>query len=329
MSMENLLEIRNLKINVKTEDGFFDVSNISFLKIKKGEVLGIVGESGCGKSVMSLSIMGLIQDPLKVNSGEIFFEGQDLLKKSDEELIKIRGKDIAIIFQEPMSSLNPVMKCGDQVMEAIRVHQTQLTYREAKEKTIESFKKVGITDPERRFYEYPHQFSGGMQQRIMIAMALCNHPKLLIADEPTTALDVTIQAQVLELMRGLQKEIQTSMLLITHDLGVIAEMCDRVMVMYAGEIVEEGSVEDIFYRTKHPYTKGLLNSLPQLNLSLGERKPLIPIPGQVPTFKDLSQGCHFNNRCTFAGDFCKTNKPQLKGSETHRFACHYPIGHED
>lgn len=252
--MSVLLEVKNLKTQFKTDDGeFFAVDDVSF-KLEKGKTLGIVGESGCGKSVTSLSIMRLIPTPPgKIASGEILFNGKNLLNLSEEEMRKIRGNDIAMIFQEPMTSLNPVFTIGNQISEAIELHQKGLTRQQVRAKTIEMLRLVGIPEAEKRVDEYPHQLSGGMRQRVMIAMALSCNPQLLIADEPTTALDVTIQAQILDLIRKLQREFNASMVLITHDLGVVAETCDEVAVMYAGKIVEYGSVEDIFYRPKHQY----------------------------------------------------------------------------
>lgn len=257
-----MLQVRNLKTSFSNDEGtFFAVDDISF-SVAAGRTLGIVGESGCGKSVSSLSIMRLIQAPGKIVSGEVLFDSQDLLKKSDEEMRKIRGNDIAMIFQEPMSSLNPVYTCGNQIEEVVRLHQKDLNRQQVRERAIDMLKKVGIPSPEKRFDEYPHQLSGGMRQRVMIAMAMSCNPRLLIADEPTTALDVTIQAQILDLMRKLQKEFNAGMILITHDLGIVAEMCHDIAIMYAGKIIEYGTAEDIFYRPQHPYTKGLLDSIP-------------------------------------------------------------------
>lgn len=321
--MANLLEVKNLKTQFKTDDGsFFAVDDVSF-KLESGRTLGIVGESGCGKSVTSLSIMRLIQPPGKIISGEITFEGKNLLKVTDAEMRKIRGKEIAMIFQEPMTSLNPVFTIGNQIDEVIALHHSDLTSEQVRTRTVEMLKTVGIPLPEQRYHEYPHQLSGGMRQRVMIAMAMSCNPKLLIADEPTTALDVTIQAQILDLMRKLQKDFSTGMILITHDLGVVAEMCSDVLVMYAGKVVEYGSVEDIFYRPKHPYTKGLLDSIP--HFETGQRlQRLNTIAGLVPSLLSLPKGCRFQERCSFTKDNCKTLEPELT-SEPHKVRCFYPL----
>jgi len=318
-----LLEVKNLKTGFRTDDGsFLAVDDVSF-KVEAGKTLGIVGESGCGKSVTSLSIMRLIQNPGKIQGGEILFEGQNLLNKSDEEMRKVRGNEIAMIFQEPMTSLNPVFTCGDQVEEVIRLHKKDLSPAQAKARAIEMLTLVGIPSPEQRYGEYPHQLSGGMRQRVMIAMAMSCNPRLLIADEPTTALDVTIQAQILDLMRKLQKEFNTGMILITHDLGVVAEMCTDVLVMYAGKVVEQGTVEDIFYRPKHPYTRGLLDSIP--HFESGHRADrLKTIPGLVPSLLKLPQGCRFQERCTYVKPDCKVTLPPLS-NDSHRVACFHPL----
>jgi oligopeptide/dipeptide ABC transporter ATP-binding protein len=305
----------------------FAVDDISF-SLKKGKTLGIVGESGCGKSVTSLSIMRLIASPPgKIESGEILFKGEDLLKHSEDRMRKIRGNEIGMIFQEPMTSLNPVFTCGYQIAESISLHQKSLTNKEIKQKAIEMLKLVGIPAPEKRFDEYPHQLSGGMRQRVMIAMALSCNPSLLIADEPTTALDVTIQAQILDLMRKLQKEFKSSMILITHDLGVVAEMCDEVAVMYAGKIIESGSVEDIFYRPRHHYTRGLLDSIP--HFETGHRlEKLNTIPGMVPSLNNLPKGCRFQDRCKKKTDQCVAEEPKLVSSPEnprHEWACFHPL----
>jgi oligopeptide/dipeptide ABC transporter ATP-binding protein len=319
----SLLEVKNLKTSFHTDDGsFLAVDDVSF-NVEAGKTLGIVGESGCGKSVTSLSIMRLIQPPGKIEAGQILFQGQDLLKASPAEMRKIRGNEIAMIFQEPMTSLNPVFTCGEQVEEVIRLHKKELSSVAAKARAIEMLTLVGIPSPEQRYHEFPHQLSGGMRQRVMIAMAMSCNPQLLIADEPTTALDVTIQAQILDLMRKLQKEFQTGMILITHDLGVVAEMCTDVLVMYAGKVVEYGSVEDIFYRPRHHYTRGLLDSIP--HFESGERASrLKTIPGLVPSLLKLPQGCRFHDRCTAAQANCREKIPSLIG-EDHRFACYHPV----
>jgi peptide/nickel transport system ATP-binding protein len=323
-----LLEVKNLKTGFKTDDGhFLAVDDISF-KLEEGKTLGIVGESGCGKSVTALSVMRLIPTPPgKIEGGEILFNGKNLLALSDEEMRKIRGNDIAMIFQEPMTSLNPVFTIGNQIGEAIELHQKGLSKAQIREKTIDMLKLVGIPEPSKRVDDYPHQLSGGMRQRVMIAMALSCNPRLLIADEPTTALDVTIQAQILDLVRKLQKDFKASMILITHDLGVVAETCDDVAVMYAGKIVEYGSVEDIFYRPKHRYTQGLLNSIP--HFETGHRlKRLETIPGLVPSMFNLPKGCRFQDRCKFKQADCEAGLPALSSisgpSGKHMAACLHP-----
>lgn len=319
-----LLEVKNLKTRFTTDEGtFLAVDDVSF-EVNSGEVLGIVGESGCGKSVTSLSIMRLIQKPGLIESGEILFQGKNLLKVSDSEMRSIRGNEIAMIFQEPMTSLNPVFTIGNQIDEAIALHQKNLSHAEVKAKTIETLKKVGIPAPEKRYHDYPHQLSGGMRQRIMIAMAMSCNPKLLIADEPTTALDVTIQAQILDLMRNLKKEFNSGMILITHDLGVVAEVCQKVLVMYAGKVIERGTVEDIFYRPKHPYTKGLLNSIP--HFETGHRlKSLNTIPGSVPSLQKLPQGCRFQERCSKFQTKCAELEPTLTTTGAHDVSCFFPL----
>jgi len=303
-----LLSVRDLKVYFETEDGLVPaVDGISF-DLKKGGTLGIVGESGCGKSVTSLAIMRLIPTPPgRIVGGQILFEGEDLLKKSPAEMRKIRGNEISMIFQEPMTSLNPVFTIGDQIMEAIILHQ-KVDKKTAREKAIEMLRLVGIPEPQRRIDEYPHQLSGGMRQRVMIAMALSCNPKLLIADEPTTALDVTIQAQILDMMRKLRDELGTAIILITHDLGVIAEMVEEVIVMYAGKIVEKTDVRSLFRSPKHPYTQGLLDSLPKLHQ---KQERLKTIEGVVPSPFNMPKGCRFHPRCEFARDICRQEEPQL------------------
>jgi len=321
-----MLEVKGLKTEFKTDDGqFFAADDVSF-SVANGKTLGLVGESGCGKSVTSLSLMRLIQSPGEIVAGEILFEGRDLLKLSENEMRAIRGKDLAMIFQEPMTSLNPVFTCGNQIEETIRLHQKNLTRQEAKARAIEMLRLVGIPAPERRYSEFPHQLSGGMRQRVMIAMALSCHPKLLIADEPTTALDVTIQAQILDLMRKLKKDLNASMILITHDLGVVAEMCDDVAVMYAGKIVEYGSVFDIFERPQHPYTKGLLDSIPHFE-SGQKLERLKTIPGLVPSMTKLPKGCRFADRCGYVQEKCHQAMPPLesKDGSNHQAACYFPL----
>lgn len=324
-----MLEVKNLKTGFRNEEGhFFAVDDVSF-SVRSGKTLGIVGESGCGKSVTSLSIMRLIQSPGKIESGQILFNGQDILKFSDKKMRETRGNEIAMIFQEPMTSLNPVFTCGDQIEETIRLHHPEFNQKQIKARALEMLKVVGLPSPEQRYHEYPHQLSGGMRQRVMIAMAISCSPKLLIADEPTTALDVTIQAQILDLMRKLQQEFGAGMILITHDLGVVAEMCSDVVVMYAGKIIESGTVEDIFYRPKHPYTRGLLDSIP--HFESGQRlAKLKTIPGMVPSLMNLPKGCRFYDRCSRRQDLCKSAMPELKSTEaienpTQKVACYFPL----
>lgn len=309
---EKLLEVRGLKTYFYTEDGVVPAVDGVDFSITKGETIGIVGESGCGKSVTSLSIMRLIPNPPgKIVDGEIIFEGSDLLKKTEAEMRKIRGNEISMIFQEPMTSLNPVFTIGNQIIEAIVLHQN-LDKAAAREKAIEMLRLVGIPSPERRVDEYPHQLSGGMRQRVMIAMALSCNPKLLIADEPTTALDVTIQAQILDLMRQLRDEFGTSIMLITHDLGVVAELAEKVVVMYAGKIVERADVKLLFGDPMHPYTLGLLGSIPKLTV---EQERLQVIEGVVPDPAYMPKGCRFHPRCQDAQEICKVEEPELL---THR-----------
>ncbi|MBR0519275.1 ABC transporter ATP-binding protein [bacterium] len=312
------MEIKNLKTFFYTDEGVVkSVNDVSYY-VNKGETLGVVGESGCGKSVTAMSILRLIpQPPGKIVGGEILFKGRDLTKISDEEMRHIRGNRIAMIFQEPMTSLNPVYTVGDQIIEAICLHMDK-TYNEARAMALSMLEKVGSPAPANRIDEYPHQMSGGMKQRVMIAMALVCNPELLIADEPTTALDVTIQAQILELLVKLQKDFGTSIIMITHDLGVIAEIAHRVVVMYASKIVETAEVKELFANPKHPYTIGLFNSIPKLDTS----DRLIPIKGMVPNPLDFPVGCKFNNRCEFATEKCRKSEPTLKEiSPGHWSAC--------
>ena len=296
--MSHLLEVNNLRTYFPTRRGLVRaVDGVSFY-LDRGELLGLVGESGCGKSMTALSVMRLIGPPGKIVEGEILFDGQDLLKLSDAEMRQMRGDDIAMIFQDPMTSLNPVFTVGEQIAEALRLHR-KLSRKEATRAAIEAMREVAIPDPARRIDDYPHQLSGGMRQRVMIAMALACNPKLLIADEPTTALDVTIQAQILELLDELRKQRELAVLLITHDLGVVAEVADRVAVMYTGRIVEESPVDELFARPKHPYTEGLLRSVPKLTSEHVARKErLETIEGTVPRPTDLPAGCHFAPRCS-------------------------------
>ena len=315
MSDSKILEVRNLQTSFTTERGVLKaVDDVSF-ELSAGKTLGVVGESGCGKSVTSLSIMRLIPNPPgKITGGEILYKGRDLLRLSAEEMRKIRGNEISMIFQEPMTSLNPVFTIGNQLMEAILLHQ-DLSKSEALNKAVEMLRLVGIPAPEKRVRDYPHQLSGGMRQRVMIAMALSCNPKILIADEPTTALDVTIQAQILDLLRDLQQKTGLALLLITHDLGVVAEMAHDVVVMYAGRVVERAPVNEIFKSPKHPYTRGLLNSIPVLSrdpTGKVKKSRLEPIPGIVPSLFDLPPGCRFQERCTLASEECRTSEPALR-----------------
>lgn len=316
------LEIKNLKTYFYTDAGVAPaVDGVSY-SIEAGETLGVVGESGSGKSVTALSILGLIPTPPgKIVDGEILFEGKDLTKMNDKELRGIRGNDISMIFQEPMTSLNPVFTVGNQIVEAIMLHQ-DLDYPAARNLAIEMLEKVGIPDPSKRIDEYPHQMSGGMKQRVMIAMSLACKPKLLIADEPTTALDVTIQAQILELLNSLQEELGMSVLLITHDLAVVAETCDHVAVMYAGRIVEYGDVHSLFENPAHPYTIGLFSSIPSADVKNEDRADrLFVIPGMVPRPQDFPDGCRFRPRCPYATDKCKELPPTTNLSDSHSVAC--------
>ncbi len=302
--MQHLLEVNNLRTQFQTRNGLVRaVDGVSFY-LDPGEVLGVVGESGCGKSITALSIMRLIADPGKIVAGEIIFDGKELLKLSDAEMRRIRGDDIAMIFQDPMTSLNPVFTVGEQIAEALRLHR-KLSRKAAREAAIEAMREVSIPDAARRINDYPHQLSGGMRQRVMIAMALACDPKLLIADEPTTALDVTIQAQILELLEELQRKRGLSVLLITHDLGVVAEVADRVAVMYTGRIVEESTVDELFARPKHPYTEGLLRSVPKLTAAdVAKKERLETIEGVVPSPTNLPPGCHFAPRCPYRMPRC-------------------------
>lgn len=310
-SSKHLLEVNNLKTFFYTDDGIVKAVDGLDFYINKGEVFGLVGESGCGKSVTSLSIMNLIETPGNIESGEIFFEGQNILSRSEKELTQIRGNHLSMIFQQPLTSLDPVFSIGEQIKEVFDIHK-KLPKDEIHKKTIDMLKIVGIPDPESKVNAYPHQMSGGQAQRVMIAMALALEPKLLIADEPTTALDVTIQSQILDLLRGLQNKFDTSIILITHDLGVIAEMADRVAIMYAGKIVEQTGVHKIFSAPLHPYTQGLLASVPILNQVKDE---LETIPGNVPNLIDLPPGCRFAPRCKkreeYQLDICNQIEPEL------------------
>jgi oligopeptide/dipeptide ABC transporter ATP-binding protein len=314
-----LLEIKNLKTYFYTDEGISKAVDGVDLVLNRGEILGIIGESGSGKSVTALSIIRLVASPPgKIISGEIWFEGNNLLEKSAEEIRRIRGNEISMIFQEPMTSLNPVLTIGDQIMENIITHQ-KLSKPRARKQAIEMLKLVGIPSPEKRIDEYPHQLSGGMRQRAMIAMALSCRPKLLIADEPTTALDVTIQAQILELIRKLRREIGMAVMMITHDLGVIAEMADNVVVAYGGRAMEYGDVVGIFKDPLHPYTRALYKSIPRITDNRKHR--LEVIDGMVPNPLDLPEGCSFHPRCKFAGQICSQVEPELIAQGARRVRC--------
>lgn len=318
---ETLIEVKDLTVHYVLHSGTSEAVNHISLAMKEGETLGLVGETGAGKTTVALSIMGLLPvPPAQVKSGEIIFEGQDILKLSEKEKKKIRGNKISMIFQDPMTALNPIDRVGDQIAEGIMLHQS-VSRKEAMQKACDIMEMVGI--PAVRYSEYPHQFSGGMKQRIVIAMALVCNPELLIADEPTTALDVTIQAQVLDMINQLKKKLGTSILLITHDFGVVAEMCERVAVIYAGEIVEAGTLEQIFEFTSHPYTQGLFQSLPSLEDS---KAKLIPIPGMMPDPADLPEGCKFADRCPVCEERCRKTLPPLAEMEPeHLVRCFRPL----
>lgn len=313
----NLLEIKDLYVQYTADGRAVEAVNGITITVKKGDTLGLVGETGAGKTTTALAIMGLVPDPPgKVTSGEILLNGENLLQKSAKELRTIRGKDIAMIFQDPMTSLNPVLPVGDQIREVILLHE-KLSKAEATHKACQMLELVGI--PAERYDEYPHQFSGGMKQRVIIAIALACNPKLLIADEPTTALDVTIQAQVLEMMRDLKEKYGTAMILITHDLGVVAEVCNNVAIMYAGQIVESGTLDDIYSDPQHPYTIGLFRSIPDLT---SKQRRLEIIPGIMPDPSNLPKGCNFCTRCQYATERCKQEKPPVAQlSKSHAVLC--------
>lgn len=314
---EYCVDIQNLSVVFSTSDGVVQAINGADLQIERGKTLGLVGETGAGKTTTALSILRLIPDPPgKITSGSITLEGKNIFEYTEKEMEEIRGKQVSMIFQDPMTSLNPVMTVGDQIAEVIQLHES-IDKKEAFEKAKEMLEMVGI--PGDRSREYPHQFSGGMKQRVIIAMALVCNPRLLIADEPTTALDVTIQAQVLDLMQKLKEKYGTSMLMITHDLGIVAEVCDEVSIMYAGQIVEHGTLEDIFNHTAHPYTEGLFGSLPNIEK---RTEALKPIPGLMPDPTNLPSGCPFHPRCQYCKDICKEQMPvRIALSETHTVAC--------
>ncbi len=313
-----LLEVKNLKTHFFTRQGVIKSVDGTSFSIEKGEILGIVGESGAGKSITGFSILGLIDAPGKIVEGEISFDGRDLVKLSENELQKIRGDEIAMIFQDPQTSLNPVISIGEQLMEAILYHNKGVSKKEAYNSCVEILKTVGLPAAAKRMNSYPHQLSGGMKQRVVIAMALLNNPKLLIADEPTTALDVTIQAQILYLMKKLSKDFHSALILITHDIAVVSQLCDHIAVMYAGRIVEYGKKEDIIFNPLHPYTKGLIECLPKLN---DDKKRLYQIPGIMPSLLNLPEGCYFKNRCEFADEQCDVYPPRQEINKRIVF-CH-------
>lgn len=320
---EELLKIKDLKVEFPSKTGRNVAVDGVSVTIHKGEIFGIVGESGCGKSMTSLSVLRLISAPGKITGGEILYEGTDILALSDKEMQqRIRGNKIAMVFQEPMTSLNPLLTIGEQIVEPLRFHQ-KLSRGEAKEKAVAMLQQVGIPLAEKRFHEYPHTLSGGMRQRVMIAIAMCCHPQLLIADEPTTALDVTIQAQILKLMKQLREREGTAILLISHDLGVIANMCDRVAVMYCGTVVEQGRTWDIIHNPQHPYTRGLMDSIPKIGES---DKVLHSIPGTVPQNPGNIQGCRFADRCEFCTALCRKTAPQVREIDREHFVCCHSVG---
>jgi peptide/nickel transport system ATP-binding protein len=316
-SGEIILEVKDLRTYFFTEDGVVHAVDGVDLTVRRGQTLGLVGESGCGKSVTSLSIMRLLPMSGKIVSGEIWFEGVNLLTLPESEMCRYRGNRISMIFQQPTSCLNPVFRAGDQVAEVLQIHRG-LSKAQAWQQAIENLRMVGIPDPERRALSFPHELSGGMAQRVMIAMAFATSPDLLIADEPTTALDVTIQAQILDLMREMKRKLQTATILITHDMGVIAEMADEVAVMYAGQIVEQSDVRTVFSDPKHPYTQGLLASIPVLGVV---KEKLEVIPGTVPNLIDPEPGCRFAPRCSYRMDICAQDPVLLPVSENHRVRC--------
>ena len=317
MSQSTVLEMKDLKVGLYSEKGPLPVIDKVNLSIKEGEIVGIVGESGCGKSMLASAIMNLLNSPAQIAAGTIFYEGQDMTTLSSKEFQKIRGNEISMIFQEPMTSLNPLMKVGKQIEEAIKVHE-KVSNTELKERAIAAIRDVGIPQPEKVYHDIPSRLSGGMRQRIMIAMALVCHPKLLICDEPTTALDVTIQAQILRLIKKLRDETNTAVIFISHDMGVIYQMVDRVIVMYAGQFVESAPCKKLFEKPLHPYTIGLQNAIPQINK---QQSSLQDIPGSVPMLDNLPEGCLFAPRCPFAKSECFTKKVPLKHYGDHDVRC--------
>jgi peptide/nickel transport system ATP-binding protein len=324
-SAQPFLEVKDLKVHFPTDDGLVkSVDGINFT-LERGKTIGIVGESGSGKSVSSLAVMGLHRRSKARISGQILLEGEDLVTASDARVRELRGNQMAMVFQDPLSALHPYYSIGDQIIEAYRIHHKDVPKARARERAIDMLDRVGIPNAKRRVDQYPHEFSGGMRQRAMIAMSLINDPKLLIADEPTTALDVTVQAQILDLMKDLQREFGSAIIIITHDLGVVADVADDIMVMYAGRAVEKGSVKEVFYQPQHPYTWGLLQSMPRLDKVRKDR--LDPIPGNPPSLINMPDGCKFNPRCTYQGevpgDLCTTTEPDLtEVAAGHSGRCH-------
>jgi peptide/nickel transport system ATP-binding protein len=327
MSEAPFFQIRDYRLNFNTFDGVYQALDGVNLELERGQSLGIVGETGCGKSVTVRNILGLLPSPpAEVISGEILFEGRDLLKISKAEMQQIRGIEIAMIFQDPMTYLNPVFTIGTQMIDVIMAHQRnndaadRMSRKEARQHAVEMLRKVHLPNPDKQISNYPHQLSGGMRQRVLIAMALSGNPKLLVADEPTTALDVTIQAQILDLIAELIDDMGLSLIIITHDLGVIAKICDRVAVMYAGQVIEYASIDELFDNPKHPYTQGLLRSIPHPEKPVSE---LVGIPGYLPNLLDPPKGCRFQQRCSYAMDVCESFAPNdMRISETHNVACH-------
>lgn len=321
--MESILKVNNLHVHYVTDDEVVKAVNGISFELMKGESIGLVGETGAGKTTTALSIMQLIPDPPGIiTEGEIIFEGKNMIFNTEKENQKIRGNGISMIFQDPMTALNPIMTIGDQLTEVVLQHK-KCSKSEAEKQVKELLETVGVKSD--RFNDYPHQFSGGMKQRVVITMALLCNPDLLIADEPTTALDVTIQAQVLEIIMQLQKKFNMSLILITHDLGVVAETCDRVAIVYAGEIVEIGTVEQVYLNTKHPYTKGLFDSIPKID---EDTEKLIPIEGQMPNMAKLPSGCYFHPRCKYCQEICKKEAPSVRGENGHTYRCHFDLFHE-
>ncbi len=321
-----ILQVKNLHVHYITdEEEVFAVNGISF-DLDEGDSIGLVGETGAGKTTTAMAIMQLVPDPPGViTEGEILFQGRDMILNTDAENQKIRGNGISMIFQDPMTALNPTMTVGDQLIEVLRRHNKSMSKAEAKKQAIEMLEMVGVKAE--RFNDYPHQFSGGMKQRVVITMALLCNPDLLIADEPTTALDVTIQAQVLDIMRNLREKFHMGLIMITHDLGVVAETCDKVAIIYAGEVVEAGSVTEVYLNPRHPYTRGLFDSIPKLD---EDSTRLIPIEGMTPNMAEPPTGCYFHPRCKYCQERCRTQSPEMvqMAGGTHRFKCFYPLGNE-